>query len=192
MEEQQVTMDGVCRTLESPFLIIGTQNPIDHEGTYRLPEAQQDRFLFKLYIDYPSIDNEVEIINRHQSNNHKPDISKIKTIVNKEKLEKIKATIAAIKVKDEIIRYIAELVTATRNNPSIYFGASPRASINLLKSAKTLAAINGRDFVIPEDVKEMAFPVLNHRITLTPEKDMEGQTAAEVLKSIVAKVSVPR
>lgn len=192
MEEQQVTIDGKSHALQSPFLVVGTQNPIDHEGTYRLPEAQQDRFLFKLFIEYPNLENEIEIINRHQTKNHKLDIEKVKAVLTKEKLEEVKATIASVHVKEDIVKYIAELVNATRSNASIFYGASPRASINLLKSAKTLAAINGRDFVIPEDVKEVAIPVLNHRIMLTPEKEMEGQTADEVLRYIIEKVSVPR
>lgn len=192
MEEQQVTIDGKSHSLQSPFLVIGTQNPIDHEGTYRLPEAQQDRFLFKLLIDYPELDDEIDIIARHQTLNHKLDTENIKPVLTKEKLIEIKKTIASVKVKDDIVKYIAEIVIATRTNPSIYIGASPRASINLLKSSKTLAAVNGRDFVIPEDVKEMAFPVLNHRIMLTPEKEMEGQTASEVLRNILEKVAVPR
>lgn len=192
MEEQQVTIDGKCHSLQSPFIVIGTQNPVDHEGTYRLPEAQQDRFLFKLFIEYPELDNEIEIIKRHQTKNHKLDINTIKAVLTKEKLAEIKATISSVIVKDDIVKYIGELVMATRTHPSIYIGASPRASINLLKSAKTFAAVNGRDFVIPEDVKEMAFPVLNHRIMLTPEKEMEGQTAGEVLKNILDKVSIPR
>lgn len=192
MEEQQVTVDGKSHSLQSPFLVIGTQNPIDHEGTYRLPEAQQDRFLFKLLIDYPELDDEIDIIARHQTLNHKLDTENIKPVLTKEKLIEIKKTIASVKVKDDIVKYIAEIVIATRTNPSIYIGASPRASINLLKSSKTLAAVNGRDFVIPEDVKEMAFPVLNHRIMLTPEKEMEGQTASEVLRNILEKVAVPR
>lgn len=192
MEEQQVTIDGKTHALESPFLVIGTQNPIDHEGTYRLPEAQQDRFLFKLFIEYPNLEHEIEIINRHQTQNHKIDIGKIKAVLTKEKLAEVKATIASVHVKDDIVKYIAELVNATRKNASILYGASPRASINLLKSAKTFAAVNGRDFVIPEDVKEMAIPILNHRIMLTPEKEMEGQTAGEVLRYIIEKVSIPR
>ncbi len=192
MEEQQVTIDGLKHKLESPFLVIGTQNPIDHEGTYRLPEAQQDRFLFKLFIEYPELEAEIEILNRHQTNKHNPDIYKIKAVLNRERLEELKKTIASVVVKDDIVKYIAELVGATRANPSIYIGASPRASINLLKSAKTLAAINGRDFVIPEDVKEMVYPVLNHRVILSPEKEMEGQTIKEVLRNIVEKVTVPR
>ncbi len=192
MEEQQVTIDGLKHKLDSPFLVIGTQNPVDHEGTYRLPEAQQDRFLFKLFIDYPELEAEIEILNRHQTNKHKPDIEKIKAVLNKERLEELKNTIASVVVKDDIVKYIAELVGATRENPSIYIGASPRASINLLKSAKTLAAINGRDFVIPEDVKEMVYPVLNHRVILSPEKEMEGQTIKEVLRNIIEKVTVPR
>lgn len=192
MEEQQVTVDGNSHALQPPFLVIGTQNPIDHEGTYRLPEAQQDRFLFKLFIEYPEIESEIEIINRHQTKNHKLDTKSIKAVLTKEKLEEIKTTIASIKVKDDIVKYIAELVDATRSHPSIYYGASPRASINLLKSSKTFAAVNDRDFVIPEDVKEMAFPVLNHRIMLTPEKEMEGQTTVEILRNILDKVPVPR
>ena len=192
MEEQQVTIDGSKHLLDSPFMVIGTQNPIDHEGTYRLPEAQQDRFMFKLKIDYPVIENEINILTRHHEQNNKLDIGKIKEVVNPEKLTGIKKILASVTVQEDIIKYIAELVSATRSNHAIYIGASPRASINILRGAKAIAAVNGRDFVIPEDVKEMAIPVLNHRIILTPEKEMEGQTVAEILKSIIGKVPVPR
>ncbi len=192
MEEQQVTVDGMCYELADPFLIIATQNPIDHEGTYRLPEAQLDRFLFKLFAEYPNAEHEMAILARHQNQLKNIDISAINKMINAETIAAVKATIAGITVKEDILRYITELVQATRNHPSIYYGASPRASVNLLKSAKALAAVNGRDFVIPEDVKELAFPVLNHRIILTPEKEMEGQTVQDVLKLLIDKVSVPQ
>lgn len=192
MQEQQVTVDGIKHDLGSPFFVIGTQNPIDHEGTFRLPEAQLDRFMFKIIIDYPSIENEIDIIARHQEQNNKLDIDIIKKVLTTSKLKKVQQIVAAITVKEDIFKYIAEIIHQTRNNPSLYLGASPRASINMLMASKTLAAIQGRDFVIPDDIKEVAFPVLNHRVLLTPEKEMEGQTTQEVLNSIIQKVEVPR
>lgn len=192
MEEQQVTVDGNKFDLHSPFLIIGTQNPIDHEGTYRLPEAQQDRFLFKLFVDYPSLDEEIVILQKHKTKNHKPDIASIKAVITPQDIDEIKATIADVLVKDEIYTYIATIIDETRNHPSILVGASPRASINILKSAKALAAIQGRDFVIPEDVKQVALPVLNHRIILSPEKEMEGITPVKIIQQIIEKIDVPR
>jgi len=191
MEERQITVDGTCHKLGSPFIVIGTQNPIDHEGTYRLPEAQLDRFMFKLLVEYPTLETEQKILELHQNSIHKLDITSIQKVIDSAKIISIQETIAQVKVKQEIQAYIASIVHETRNNPYIYLGASPRASINLLQSAKTLAAVQGRDFVIPEDIKELIIPVLNHRIVLNPEKEMEGMTNHAALKFIIDKVEVP-
>ena len=191
MEERQVTVDGISHLLASPFIVIGTQNPIDHEGTYRLPEAQLDRFMFKLMVEYPSLENEQRILERHQNAGQKLDINDIKKVIDKDKLKSIQETISKVKVKAEIIKYISTLVHETRNNHNIYLGASPRAGISLLSGAKCLAAIQNRDFVIPDDIKELFLPVMNHRIVLNPEKEMEGMTNQTALKFILDKVAVP-
>ena len=191
MEERQVTVDGTSYALESPFIVIGTQNPVDHEGTYRLPEAQLDRFIFKLTVDYPTIENEQKILELHQNTMHRLDINSIQKVLDFKKLRSIQDTIAQVKVKADILNYIARIVNETRNNPNIFLGASPRASISLLQSAKTWAAVQGRDFVLPDDVKEMIIPVLNHMIALNPEKEMEGMTNHTALKQIIEKIEVP-
>ncbi|NQY12194.1 MAG: MoxR family ATPase [Flavobacteriales bacterium] len=192
MEEQQVTIDGTSHKLASPFIVIATQNPVDYEGTYRLPEAQLDRFLFKLCVDYPTIKDEAEIISRHNDNKLAIAIDQISAVVTPGNLEKIKGVIAKIVVKEDLFKYIAQIVHETRNNPSIFVGASPRASVNTLMASKVLAAIQGRDFVTPEDIKEVLPAILNHRISLTPEKEMEGLSTDEVIKNIIQKVEVPR
>lgn len=191
MEERQVTVDGTSYDLEAPFIVIGTQNPVDHEGTYRLPEAQLDRFIFKLTVDYPTLEYEQKILELHQNSIHRLDLSNIQKIIDINKLRSIQDTISQVKVKTDILNYIARIVDETRNNPNIFLGASPRASISLLQSAKTLAAVQGRDFVLPDDVREMIVPVLNHRIVLNPEKEMEGMTNHTALKQIVEKIEVP-
>ncbi|MGL1888113.1 MAG: MoxR family ATPase [Reichenbachiella sp.] len=191
MEERQVTVDGVTHQLASPFIVIGTQNPVDHEGTYRLPEAQLDRFMFKLLVEYPSLENEQRILELHQNAGQKLNIDNIKKVIDKDKLKSIQETISKVKVKSEILKYISTLVHETRNNPNIYLGASPRAGISLLHGAKCLAATQDRDFVIPDDVKELFLPVMNHRIVLNPEKEMEGMTNQTALKFIIDKVAVP-
>jgi len=192
MEEQQITVDGTGYKLESPFFVIGTQNPVDHEGTYRLPEAQLDRFLFKLNVDYPNVEIETQIIARHHENTNLLDLKDIKPVIDKTQLKRIQGVIDSIVVKPDLFRYIAQISHETRNNPSLFLGASPRASINMLMAAKTVAAVQGRDFVTPDDIKEVVVPVLNHRISLRPEKEMEGQTVAEVLQRIIQKIEVPR
>lgn len=191
MEESQVTIDGNTHLLPPPFMVIATQNPIDHEGTYRLPEAQLDRFMFKLEVSHPSQDIEEKILELHQSIGHRLNVDDISTVITTEKLKAIQDTISKIQVKKEIMTYIASVVHETRNNPNIYLGASPRASISLLESSKAFAAIQGRDFVVPDDVKEMMISVLNHRIVLNPEREMEGMTNHTALKYIIDKVAVP-
>lgn len=191
MEEGQVTVDGVSHPLSPPFMVIGTQNPIDHEGTYRLPEAQLDRFMFRLVVEYQSLENEQKILQLHQNSAGRLDLNDIQKVIELDQLKAIQGVIAQVKVKPEILTYIASLVHETRNNQNIYLGASPRAGISLLQSAKVLAAIQGRDFVIPDDVKEMIVPVINHRIVLNPDKEMEGMTTTTALKFVVDKVTVP-
>ncbi|QSE98307.1 AAA family ATPase [Fulvivirga lutea] len=191
MEERQITVDGTRYELESPFIVIGTQNPVEHEGTYRLPEAQLDRFMFKLIVDYPNLDDEQKILELHMTGGIHLNLKNINKIIDAKKLKAIQETVKQINVKREILHYIASLIHETRNNPNIYLGASPRAGISLLHSAKTYAAVQGRDFVTPDDVKDMVIPVLNHRIMLTPEKEMQGMTAHTAIQLIVDKVEVP-
>ncbi|MCB0396656.1 MAG: MoxR family ATPase [Flavobacteriales bacterium] len=192
MEERQVTVDGKTYPLERPFMIVATQNPVDHEGTYRLPEAQLDRFMFKINVMYPGLDQEKEMLLRHHQRGHSTHFHDIRAVLSRQELETYKNTIDKVTVKDDLLHYIAALVLETRNNSSLYIGASPRASIAVLEASKALAAIRGRDFVTPEDIREVAVPVMVHRISLTPEKEMEGRTANEILGQLLSKVEVPR
>ena len=176
MEERQASIDGTTYKLEPPFMVLATQNPIEQEGTYALPEAQLDRFIFKIKIDYPSLEDEVKIIETHHNRKGEQPEELINAVLTSEQLTDYKAKIQNVTVEEKIVKYIAEMVSKTRNHPHLYLGASPRASIAILNSAKAFAAINGRDFVIPEDVKIVLKPVLNHRIILTPEREMEGMT----------------
>ncbi|MGW8122792.1 AAA family ATPase [Roseivirga echinicomitans] len=191
MEERQVTIDGTTHKMTVPYIVLATQNPIEQEGTYRLPEAQLDRFLFKIEIGYPSLDDETEILTRHAARKG-GQLDEISKVLNAEDIAAYRATLSEIVVDEKLLRYIAEIVTQTRHDHSIYLGASPRASLALLNGARAFAAIQGRDFVTPEDIKFLASPVLTHRIILTPEKEMEGITAEEVINQLVAKTEVPR
>jgi len=192
MEERQATIDGNTYKFETPFMVLATQNPIEQEGTYALPEAQLDRFIFKIKVDYPSLEDEIKIIDSHHKRQGKLPQTLIEPILDTKSLEDYKAKTQAIVVEEKIIKYIADIVSKTRNHPHLYLGGSPRASIAILNTAKAFAAINGRDFVIPEDVKKAVNPVLNHRIILTPEREMEGMTTEQVVEMILQSVEVPR
>lgn len=192
MEERQITMDGHTYKLENPFVVFATQNPIEHEGTYKLPEAQLDRFLFKIEMSYPTLEEEIKILLEYNDRKAKNDLSMIQAIFTKEQLAAFRSQISSIHVEEKIAAYIANIVNQTRNNGDLYLGASPRASIAIMTGAKALAAIRGRDFVNPDDVKEISFPSLKHRIILTPEKEMEGKTAVEIIQQILNRVEVPR
>ena len=192
MEERQITMDGHTYTMEAPFMVLATQNPIEQEGTYALPEAQLDRFLFKIKVDYPSLEDEVKIIQSHHERKGVKPQDTIKGILNTEELAEFKSKIQEVIVEEKIIKYIAEIITKTRNHPHLYLGGSPRASIATLNAAKAFAAINGRDFVIPQDIKNALAPVLNHRVILTPEREMEGMTTESVIQMITESVEIPR
>ncbi len=174
MEERQITYDGVQYKMSFPFLVIATQNPVEQEGTYNLPEAQLDRFLFKIRLDYPTLEEEVEILMRYKGAIKSPDLSEIKPVYNAADLEKIQGIIEKIIVEDRLVNYIAQVIDKTRNHGKLYLGASPRASLSILKASKAFAAIRGRDFVTPDDIQFVAIHVLNHRLILTPEADMEG------------------
>ncbi len=192
MEERQATVDGFTYAFQNPFMVLATQNPIEQEGTYALPEAQLDRFIFKIKVDYPTLEDEVKIITSHHNRKGEAPQTAINAILDTEALEDYKAKTQAVVVEEKIIRYIAELVSKTRNHPHLYMGGSPRASIAILNTAKAFAAISGRDFVTPEDIKKTLNPVLNHRIMLTPEREMEGMTTENVIEMIVQSVEIPR
>ena len=192
MEEKQVTVDGRTYLMEAPFLIFATQNPLEHEGTYRLPEAQLDRFLFKLVVGYPSVTDEIKILKNANFRQGGKETEGVTPVISAEQLVEFQRVVQQVHVEDPLLQYIAEIVNKTRNHPSLYLGASPRASINILKSSKAYAAIQGRDFVIPEDIKAVLVPVLIHRIYLTPEKEMEGILETQVISDIVNSVSIPR
>ena len=192
MEERQVTMDGIRYEMEAPFMVVATQNPIEHEGTYRLPEAQLDRFLFKIEVKYPTLNQEIEII----SNQHKTKSNDKTQVVNKvisgEQLKKYQDIVKNIVVEPHLIEYIAKITIATRENQFLYLGASPRASLALLNASKAFAAIRGRDFVTPEDIKEASYAVLRHRIAVSPEREMEGLSTDEVIRQILEGIEIPR
>jgi MoxR-like ATPase len=192
MEERQVTIDGKTYAMDAPYIVVATQNPIEHEGTYRLPEAQLDRFLFKIQVGYPDLEEEISIINGHHSRKGAAPVSSVNPVLTADDIKKYRKLVQDIHVEENVLRYIGQIIHETRSHNSLYLGASPRASVAVLNSAKAYAAINGRDFVTPEDIKFVAFPVLRHRIILTPDKEMEGITADEIIKLIVDKVEVPR
>jgi len=192
MEEGQVTMDGVTHKLDQPFIVLGTQNPVEHEGTYRLPEAQLDRFLFKIDVSYPSLEEEVKILEWISNDTINRDLSGVKKVLTKSELVKYKQSIQNVKIENKLIDYIAKLVYKTRQDAQLFLGASPRGSIGILKSSKALAAIRGRDFVTPDDIRDVTYPILSHRIVLTPEKEIEGKLTTDVIKEIIESVEVPR
>lgn len=192
MEERQITYDGKLYPMDFPFLVVATQNPVDQEGTYNLPEAQLDRFLFKIKIEYPELSEEEEILFRYKNQIKTGDLSGVKKVFSIEDIEKIQTVVENIIVEEHLLKYIAALIHKTRNHGNVYLGASPRASLSLLKSSKALAAIRGRDFVTPEDIQFLAPHVLNHRLILTPEAEMDGTTTEEVIAEIIEQVEVPR
>jgi len=192
MEERQITIDGNSFQLERPFIVLATQNPIEQEGTYRLPEAQLDRFIFKINIDYPKLDEEISIIQREHNLQNTGKLEHIKAVLSASDIMNYQALVKQIIVEPNLLEYIAKLVVNTRENAFLYLGASPRASIAILNAAKGFAAIRGRDFVTPEDIKEAAIPVLQHRVIVTPEREMEGLTSVEIIKQIIESIEIPR
>ncbi|QYJ69501.1 AAA family ATPase [Flavobacterium litorale] len=192
MEERQITVEGETYKMEAPFLTIATQNPIEQEGTYRLPEAQLDRFLFKITIDYPNLDEEITILQRENALQNKGKLQNIKEILSQQNIIKYQELVKQIVVEPQLIEYIAKIVSNTRENGFLYLGASPRASIAILNAAKGYAALRGRDFVTPEDIKDSAIPVLQHRVVVAPEREMEGLTSPEIITQIIDSVEIPR
>lgn len=192
MEEAQITVDGTTYQLEYPFFVMATQNPIEQEGTYKLPEAQLDRFLMKINIDYPNLEEEKNILRRFRKES-KVDLQKeVKKVMSPKLVKECRELVESVFIEDHLLDYIATIVTQTRSHGDLYLGASPRASLAILRSSKAVAAINGRDFVTPEDIQYVAYPVLNHRIILQPEREMEGFATSDVIKDILGKIEVPR
>lgn len=192
MAERQITMDGTTYPLQPPFLVLATQNPIEQEGTYRLPEAQLDRFLFKIEVGYPSLEEEIKIIEGNNIRKNEDPTELITPVFKAEDILLMQKTVQEVRVEPKLIEYIATLVNSTRNNASLFLGASPRASLSILNAAKATAAIRGRDFVIPEDIKFVAAPALKHRIMVSPEKEMEGITSEQIILQIIEKIEIPR
>lgn len=192
MEERQITMDGIQYPMEEPFLVVATQNPIEHEGTYRLPEAQLDRFLFKIEVGYPNLEQEIEIIKNQHNNKLEDKTDVVQTVISGYQLKQYQQLVKDIIVEQNLLEYIAKIIINTRENQFLYLGASPRASLALLTASKAFAAIRGRDFVTPEDIKEASLAVLRHRIIVSPEREMEGLTADEIIRQILESIEVPR
>jgi MoxR-like ATPase len=188
MEERQVTMDGVTYQLGVPFMVIATQNPIEHEGTYPLPEAQRDRFMLELAIGYPTREAEVDILNSHGQNSRLADIS---PVADAPTVAKMIDNAKLVHVADSLKNYIVDLVRATREHADLALGASPRAALSMLRAARAAAAASGRDYVVPDDIKQLISPVLAHRLIPSPEAQMIGRTAADVLDDIVEFVPIP-
>lgn len=192
MEERQITVDGKTYPLDLPFMVLATQNPIEQEGTYRLPEAQLDRFLFKIHVGYPSLEDEGTMLVNFHNNSHIIDLSKVTKVLNKASINDLKKIASKIVIEENLIKYISQIVHSTRKNSGLFLGASPRASLAILNSAKANACIQNRDFVTPDDIKFVSFPVLRHRVILTPEKEMEGVAVDAIIQQIIDKVEVPR
>ena len=192
MEERQVTADGTTYTLDYPFIVLATQNPVEHEGTYRLPEAQLDRFIFKIDIDYPSLQEEVKILEGVSNNIISNNLDDVNTVIFKDELQEFRQLIRQVRVEPNLMKYIAMIVENTRKNPNLYLGASPRASIGILNASKAIAAMRGRDFVTPDDIRFVVYPVISHRVVLTPEREMEGLLVKDVIKEIIEHIEVPR
>ncbi|WP_181768667.1 AAA family ATPase [Streptomyces albidus (ex Kaewkla and Franco 2022)] len=194
MEERQVSVDGTPRPLPDPFLVAATQNPVEYEGTYPLPEAQLDRFLLKLNLPLPSRADEISVLTRHAEGFDPRDLASagVRAVAGPADLEAARAAVAATSVSSEVMGYVVDICRATRDSPSFTLGVSPRGATALLASARAWAWLTGRDYVIPDDIKSFALPTLRHRVQLRPEAEMEGVTADSVINSILAHVPVPR
>jgi MoxR-like ATPase len=192
MEERQVTMDGKTYGMQPPFMVLATQNPIEQEGTYRLPEAQLDRFLFKIIVPYPTETEEYEILSQFHQMGNTHVVNSVEPVLQREQIKNIRQKVKTLVIEEKLLQFIAKLVNATRNHKSIYLGGSPRASLAIMNASKAMAAINGRDFVTPEDILDVVAPVLRHRIILSPDKEMEGLSEDAVIKQILSSMDVPR
>ena len=192
MEERQVTIDGQTYKMQEPFTVLATQNPVEHEGTYRLPEAQLDRFIFKVEVKYPSLDEEIAILTRQHQHKPMEQLEEIQPVLSGAEIISLRQIVRELHVEEKILVYVAKIIHETRNNKSLYLGGSPRASLAIVAAAKAIAAIRGRDFITPDDVNFVVAPVLRHRIMLTPDKEMEGVSPDEVVAQVVQKIEVPR
>lgn len=192
MEERQITVDGTTYRLDFPFVILATQNPIEQEGTYRLPEAQLDRFLFRIKLNYLTVEQETEVLKRFRDDFTMKIMDTVQAVLTRSDMSHCQQIIEKIHIKDEILSYIAQVVASTRSHSDLSLGASPRASLSIMRAAKAIAAMSGRDFVTPDDVKYVAAPVLNHRIILTAEREMEGVEPEDVIKEITERIEIPR
>jgi MoxR-like ATPase len=192
MEEKQISVDGRTYKMSFPFMVLATQNPIEQEGTYKLPEAQLDRFLFRIVIDYPGLEEEKQILYRFKDDFKKRRIEEVQAVLNAAEIKECQDIIEKIHIKDELLDYIAEIIHSTRSHADLFLGASPRASLAIMQTSKACAAVNGRDFVTPDDIRFVAFSVLNHRIILTPEREMEGLMIEDVIEEIISGIEVPR
>jgi MoxR-like ATPase len=192
MEERQITVDGKTYLMQPPFMVLATQNPIEQEGTYRLPEAQLDRFLFKIVVPYPNESEEFEILRQFHDMGSVDVMAVVESVLAGQQIVDIRKQVKTILIEEKLLQFIARFTHQTRNHKSIYLGASPRASLAIMNAAKAMAAISGRDFVTPEDILEVIPPVLRHRIILSPDKEMEGITEDTVLKQIIQTMDIPR
>ncbi len=192
MEERQITLDGVKYDMEPPFLVFATQNPVEQEGTYALPEAQLDRFLFKINVPYPSIEEELMILENEHKRENKNVMDSVEPVLSAAQISEYQETIKKVLIENNLMKYIAAITDNTRVNSNLFLGASPRASLAIMNASKAIAAMSGRDFVTPDDIKKVAPSVLRHRIILTPEREMEGLTPDKVVQQIIETIEVPR
>jgi len=194
MEERRVSIDGVDHELPAPFFVIATQNPIEYEGTYPLPEAQLDRFLMKLKVDYPTPEEETDMLRMYREgfDPHQLALSDVRPVVAPELLAKANAEIKAVTVEEGVLKYLVELIAATRTAPQVMLGGSPRAAVALLRCSRAMAALEGRTFITPDDVKTIARPVLRHRLILRPEAEIEGFTTDQCVENVLTAAPVPR
>ncbi|MGZ3756888.1 MAG: AAA family ATPase [Mucilaginibacter sp.] len=192
MEERQLTIDGHTYKMEEPFIVLATQNPIEQEGTYRLPEAQLDRFIFKIEIKYPTLEEEITILTQQHQRRTTDQLSHIEPVLSIADIVSIRQQVRELHVEPKLLEFTAKIIHETRNNKSLYLGGSPRASLAIINASKALAAIKGRDFVTPDDIITIIAPVLRHRIMLTPDKEMEGLTPDDIVAQIIQKIEVPR
>jgi len=192
MEERQATVDGKTYLMAAPFMVLATQNPVEQEGTYRLPEAQLDRFLFKIVVPYPTESEEMSILTQFHSMGNTSAMDMIQPALDAARVTALRQQIKTQIVEEKLLQFIAKLIHQTRNHKSIYLGASPRASLAIMNASKAMAAMNGRDFVTPDDILSVVTPVLRHRIILAPDKEMEGISEDDVIKQIIQGMDVPR
>lgn len=192
MEERQATIDGTLHKMSAVYTILATQNPIEQEGTYKLPEAQLDRFMMKITIPYPSFEEEIEILERHHQNARLTKLEEITPVISRDEILEMFGYVEKVFIEKSLMHYIASVIQQTRNSKAVYLGASPRASVALLQSSKAMALLQGRDFVTPEDIKTIAPFVLQHRLILTAEAEMEGHTPLKVVQRLIEKVEVPK